>query len=258
MSARPSTIFAPLALFLSAPPVYAQGAHELWSQGRAATLPRGRVEASLYGPIKVAVGDDSELSMSPLRFPMMPHGGLKIAWADGFPTRARVASWHQVSYTGSLYDSSTTRPTGHVPLSTSHGVLVEQRISPQRSLTLGVTLRATEGIEDATLRAIPSPFTSPSAHLMHLRTGWSVGTHARWRARLSKHIGYWSRVELVSTPQGHAVLGHAVIDHQWARVGRLELGARATWTDVAWRAPREIVPYVDVSCSLYDLVRLLR
>lgn len=258
MSAQSSIFLAFLAILMSGPLAHAQGAHELWSEGRAATLPRGRVEMSFYGPTKVALGEDAEVSMSILQFPMMPHLRFKVAWADGFPTRARVATWHQISYVGSLHDTSAARQDGHVPLSTSHGALIEQRFSAQSSVTLGITLRATHGLKGSRLRDLPSALTAPFAHLMHLRTDWSFGTHARIRGRLAKHIGYWTRLELVSTTQGHAVQAHAVIDHQWARVGRLELGARTTWTNASWRQPLEVVPYVDLSCSLYDLARLLR
>ncbi len=72
------------------------GAAQVWTGRRADTLPKGRWEVGVFGPLKYAVTDDIELSTHPLAFFVLPNVTAKISWNDDRPWR--FATRHGLHY----------------------------------------------------------------------------------------------------------------------------------------------------------------
>ena len=159
-----------------------EGTHvaEVWTGRRADTLPAGRWEVGVFGPLKYALTDKVELSTHPLAFFVLPNVSAKISWNENRPWR--LATRHGVHYptlalklisregTGGVLPAATDVP--HIIGLTSE-VLATTNVPLYRrwfTVRLGFTVAARFGGERLPAIELPVLFPRTAAY-----SSWGTG-----------------------------------------------------------------------------------
>ncbi|MBK6847858.1 MAG: hypothetical protein IPG96_10065 [Proteobacteria bacterium] len=257
-----ATTAALLALLLGlGRPRPAAAAHALFQPDTARTLPVGRLEVGVFGPLRWGVTDRLELALHPLLALVAPQLDATFAW--GAIGSVEVASHHGLLYptplmrllsregTGGIVPHDVTYP--HI-LATSHHLRLSRALGAQL-----LTLRAGGRLARHLTRFDGPRFWSEVEwHVVRPRTaawftGFSVDAGLALEGPLWRGLGY--RVEL----DGYLMPGlrgdkaaEATLLATWQPRATLQLrlGAMLSWCEFPYGSRLSVpLPLVDVSWS---------
>ncbi|MCF6366552.1 MAG: hypothetical protein L3J35_10165 [Bacteroidales bacterium] len=114
-----------------------------WSDNTTNILEQGRKEMGLFSPFKMGLKNNTELSVQPLLFFVIPNAAIKKQWKNG---GVSVASVHKLTYPSILYNLLSREGTGGVLPNTSivppifkfNNSLLVSKIFKEQTITLKV------------------------------------------------------------------------------------------------------------------------
>ncbi|MBU1243233.1 hypothetical protein KJ612_08530 [Myxococcota bacterium] len=226
-----------------------------FSPGTAYTLPAGRFETGVFGPLRYGLTDDLELSAHPLWFFVWPgvtakkqwmhHGAWTIATSHSLEVPTPFLRLIQVDGTGGIIPTDNTIPWF---LQTEQRMIVTAEWAPGHDVTWYMGFIAAAHAGGMRMDTIDYPLAYP--RLSALYNGLSLRAGLDLDGRLRGDFYYSVDFDLFVLPEDEtrfAFEHSAGVSYRFGRRWSVFVGYKYAWSQLPFGSERVFLPLVDVT-----------